>query len=230
MSGQVVGDGLQIRAGFADTVHDLKTKICRMSKGEGGLQGLEDPLGFRLFHGSTELRENEWSMSFWGRDVHTLSQYDLGARVDDGSTFPVTLSLLRRSKPLEELLKLIRSIRRFPLTFAPRAWMENKDVMLTLAAIDGEEVRWASRELRADRDVVLAAVRSSGLALRFASSDLQADPIVVSAAVQQNRKALPFAARELWRDPEILKEAALLDAVPMDGDAFFFTGQPPSWQ
>merc|ERR550532_3287727 len=161
MSGQVVGDGLLSRVGSADTVHDLKMKICRMSPGETGLQGLDDPQGFRLFHGSTELRENEWSMSFWGCDVHTLSQYDLGAREDDGSTFPVTLSLLRRSKPLEELLKLIRSIQRFPLTFAPRAWLEDKDVMLTVAAIDGEEVRWASRELRADRDIVLAAVRAA---------------------------------------------------------------------
>jgi len=193
LNGQTVGDGHLVRVGCADTVHDLKMKICRLSATEGGLQGLDDPQGFRLFHGSAELRENEWSMSWWRRDVHNLDQYDFGARVDDASAFPVTLSLLRRSKPVEKLLKLIRSNRRFPLTVEPCARMEDKDIMLTVAAIDGEELRWAPRELCADRDIVLAAVCSSGLALRFASSDLRADPGVVSAAVQQNREALRFA-------------------------------------
>ena len=51
-----------------------------------------------------------------------------------------------------------------------------------MLARSGDELEYASVELRADRDVVLAAVAQNGRALEYASVELRANREVVPAA------------------------------------------------
>jgi hypothetical protein len=81
----------------------------------------------------------------------------------------------------------------------------DRELMLRLARMTGEALRFAWLGLRRDKELVLAAVRSDGLALQWASAELKGDREVVLAAVQNNGLALQWS--HLKSDAEVIQKA-----------------------
>jgi len=84
----------------------------------------------------------------------------------------------------------------------------NKEEVLEAVRMFGDNLQYASEELRADREVVLAAVKSDNdYALRYACKELRGDKEVVVAAINDWSDNIEFASEKLRADPEIAMTA-----------------------
>jgi len=87
------------------------------------------------------------------------------------------------------------------------ALLKDKDIMLSLVAIEVYALYYASDKLKNDKDVVLAAVAHDGRALMYASHALRNDKEVVLAAVAQNGRALQYASHALKNNRDVVLAA-----------------------
>ena len=79
--------------------------------------------------------------------------------------------------------------------------------MLEAVKIDGQELYYASEQLRDDKEVVLAAVSNKGLIFKYASKRLRADEEVARAAINNYKDAIEYISDEALKQ-KILEEQA----------------------
>ena len=77
--------------------------------------------------------------------------------------------------------------------------------MLDAVKIDGQELYYASKQLRDDYDVVLEAVKNKGLILKYASKRLRANRDIAVAAVASDKRALEYISDDALKE-ELSKE------------------------
>ena len=85
---------------------------------------------------------------------------------------------------------------------------KGSDVMIAFSGtvkIDGQELYYASKQLRDDYDVVLEAVKNKGLILKYASKRLRANRDIAEAAVASDKRALEYISDEALKE-ELSKE------------------------
>jgi len=104
------------------------------------------------------------------------------------------------------------------LYYASSELKNDKDIVLAAVRHNGENLYYASSELENDKDIVLVAAQSSGyVALEMTGPDLRDDATVVLAAVKNNGAALRFASERLNKD-----RAIVLAAVQQYGPSLSF--------
>ena len=77
--------------------------------------------------------------------------------------------------------------------------------MLDAVKIDGQELYYASEQLRDDYDVVLEAVRNKGLIFKYASKRLRANKEIALEAVKSDKRAISYISDEKLKEDEDIK-------------------------
>ena len=93
------------------------------------------------------------------------------------------------------------------LQYASEELRDDKEVVLAAIENDNLSLQYASEELRNNKEVVLAAIGNDGWALQFSSAELLNNKEVVLAAVENNGLALQYASEELRNDKEVVLAA-----------------------
>ena len=85
--------------------------------------------------------------------------------------------------------------------------MSDRAAFLERVREAGDELEYASHQLKNNREVVMAAVGNDGLALEYASEELKNNIEVVMAAIGNNGRALTYASNQLKEDREVVMAA-----------------------
>mmetsp|Transcript_23030 Transcript_23030/g.42424 ORF Transcript_23030/g.42424 Transcript_23030/m.42424 type:complete len:221 (-) Transcript_23030:84-746(-) len=83
----------------------------------------------------------------------------------------------------------------------------DRATVLSDVAEDGDNLQYASDELRADQEVVLKAVAQTGTAMAFASMELRSSRDFMLTAMKTSPAALEFASKDLLQDSGFVLEA-----------------------
>ena len=130
------------------------------------------------------------------------------------------LKRLMRRLP-SQVAVLVRTM--FPLRELPLSYRRDRKIVLAAVKKEGEDLKYASKELRSDREIVLAAVKQNGEVLSYTSEKLHLDREIVLAAVKQNGEAYRCLTSELRNDREIV-----LAALKQCGDALDWAAERPT--
>ena len=74
--------------------------------------------------------------------------------------------------------------------------------------INGQELYYASEELRDDEEVVYEAVKNKGIILKYASKRLRAKKDIVIAAIQSDKRAKMYIS-----DPNLYEDEDVKNAI-----------------
>ena len=165
------------------------------------------------------LLDSEW----WGQTMRSLSEagavQDLLSGVSEVSAEDDTASQLDNLNLVEQGGDRIERVFFRELRRAATPAIVGTNGMLLTATGSIFALKDAPRAFREDKGVVLAAVKNYGWALQFASETLQNDKEVILAAVQNDGTVLVLAWTKLWKelpvgydeyseqDTEIVREA-----------------------
>ena len=79
--------------------------------------------------------------------------------------------------------------------------------MLIAVRINGQELYYASPDLRDDKETVLEAVTNKGLIVKYASKRLRADKEIMLAAIKSDKRAKEYFSDQTLFEDEDIKQA-----------------------